>query len=170
MIFLAAGGGHSWLQVLAVQVIGFAVVAWILWKFVRPALGKALDARSGEIEKTFREAEEETARTRRELADVKEKLGRVGQEAEQRLKAAVEEAGRARDQALADAQARAQAELEKARREVQIEREKAVLELRHATTELTLQAADRLVQAAMNDAVQQKLVENYLAELEKVKK
>lgn len=172
MTALAAAGGAvpHWLQVLIVQVVAFALLAWVLWKFVRPVLAKILDARAREIEKAFREAEDETGRIRKELSGVKEKLSQVGREAEQRIRAAVDEAQRARDQALADARARAQAELDKARREVQIERDKAVLELRHATTELTMQAAEHLVRASMNEAVQQELAEKYLADLEKVKK
>ena len=46
----------------------------------------------------------------------------------------------------------------------------AHLELRQEATNLTLQAADHLVQSVMTDALQEKLVTKYLNELDGVKK
>jgi F0F1-type ATP synthase membrane subunit b/b' len=66
--------------------------------------------------------------------------------------------------------AQVQAAAEKSMREIAIERDKAVLELRQEATNLTLQAADHLVQSAMTDALQEKLVTKYLSELDGVKK
>jgi F-type H+-transporting ATPase subunit b len=160
----------SSVKFLVSQIAGFLVLAVIILKWVRPALGKALTNRSKEIEDTFLKIEADTSETSKKLAELKQKLGEVDAEAKRRLNSALEEANAARSRMLSEANTNAAAELDKARREVQIERDKAVLELRQETTRLTLAAAEHLVGAVMNDALHQKLVEKYLSNLEAVRK
>ena len=159
---------------LLYQVIGFALLGLILWKF-GGLLGGLLGIpkfgdRTKEIEQTFQKIERETTEITKQLAEYKQKIADLDNEAQRRLKAAVDEANRAKEQSLAEAAAQAQAILEKGRREIQIEREKAVLELRQETTRLTLEAADHLIQATMNDQHQERLVQTYLTNLDGVKK
>lgn len=163
-LLLAAGG---WTQALIVQLMGFGLLALLLAKLVLPALGKILSSRTKGIEDGFAKLEKETADAARELAEVRSKLEGIDQEAKRRQEAAAAEASTVRTRALADAAAQAQGILDKARREIQIERDKAVLELRQEAEQLTLAAADHLAQAAMNDGIQQKLVDGYLGKLEK---
>lgn len=165
---LAAGGGA--LQSFLLQVMAFALLVFVLVKFVKPVLGKALGERTKGIEETFTKIEQETAETARQLADIQQKLADLGQETLRRQKASMEEAQKLRDQALADAGAQSQALLDKAQREIQVERDKAVKELRETAENLTLRAADHLVQATMNDAHQQRLVDSYLGRIEGVQK
>ena len=95
---------------------------------------------------------------------------RVPRAMKKRLQAILDDAAKTRTQLLADAHAQVEGALDKAKREIAIERDKAVLELRHEATDLTLRAADQLVQSTMNDALQEKLVAKYLTELDGVKK
>lgn len=164
---LAAGGP---LQTVIVQLIAFVLLLYILYRFVRPVLARILDQRARSIEETFLKIEKDTADTYRELTGTKEKLAQVEREVRERQEKALKEAQQARDRVLAEASAQVQAALEKARREIQIERDKAVLELRDEATNLTLRAADRLVQSAMNDSLQEDLVRRYLSRLDGVKK
>jgi F-type H+-transporting ATPase subunit b len=163
---MAAGGP---LAMLISQILAFAVLAVVIGKLVLPALRKILGGRTQGIEETFRKIEQDTAETARLLGEFRQKLADVEAEARRRLERSLADAQKTRDQVLADSAAQVQAAAEKARREVQIERDKAVLELREAATDLTLQAADHVVRAAMNDAVQGRLVESYLARLDSVK-
>ena len=164
---LAAGGA---LQMFVVQVLAFGLLAWILWKFVRPLLGKILDQRSRSIEETFQKMERDTAEAARQTADLKEKLSRIDEEARRRTDAALEEARRSREQLLAESRAQVQAAIDKARMEIQFEREKAILELREQASDLTLRAAGQLIDSAMTDALHDGLVEKTLTRLEAMKK
>ena len=163
---LASGGPPAWI----VQSLGFAVVVFVLAKFVVPALKKILGGRTQGIEETFRKIEKDTRETADRLAEVKLKLSQLAEESQRRTKAAMDDAERTRARTLADAQAQVQAAMDKARREIQIERDKAVLDLRQQATQLTLQAAEHLVQSSMNDPLQEKLVATYLDRLDTVKK
>lgn len=165
---LAAGGGPG--QTFIVQLLGFAALVLILVKLAFPALGKILSARTRGIEETFQKIDSDTQETAKRIAEIKDKLAHLQEESQRRLQAALKDAQATRDQLLADASAQVQAAAEKSKREIAIERDKAVLELRQEATTLTLQAADQVVQSAMNDALQEKLVTRYLSELDGVKK
>jgi F-type H+-transporting ATPase subunit b len=158
------------LQMFVVQVLAFVVLVAILVRFVRPVLHRTLAQRTQGIDETFKKIEQETGETARALAEFKEKLAKIEQEHQRRLKAALDEAHQERDQILAEAQSEARAAQERAQREIQIERDKAILALRLEATRLTLLAADHLVGKVMNDSVQGRLVETYVATLESVKR
>ena len=158
------------LKTFLVQFFGFAVLVIVLVKLVFPQLGKILGGRTQGIDETFKKIDQDTQDAVKRLAEIKERLAQLTQESQRRLQAALDDAQKTRTQLLAEANAQVQASLDKAKREIQIERDKAVLELREEATNLTLQAADHLVQSAMTDALQDKLVTKYLNELDGVKK
>ena len=166
-MMLAAGGAG---KMFILQVLGFAVVVLVLVKLAFPALGKILGARTKGIEETFQKIDHDTADTAKRLEEIKARLAQAGEESKKRLQAILDDAARTRTQLLADAHSQVQGAADKAKREIAIERDKAVLELRHEATDLTMRAADHLVQTTMNDALQEKLVTKYLNELDGVKK
>lgn len=170
MLVLIAAGHPTPTQFLVVQILGFAALILILVKLAFPALGKILGARTKGIEETFQEIDRDTQETAKRMAEIKERLATLDQESKRRLQAALADAQATRNQVLADAGAQVQAAAEKSMREISIERDKAVLELRQEATNLTLQAADHLVQSVMTDALQEKLESKYLSELDGVKK
>jgi F-type H+-transporting ATPase subunit b len=157
-------------KMFVLQVLGFAVVVFVLVKLVFPQLGKILGGRTKGIEETFHKIDQDTQDAVKRLEEIKGKLAQAGAESQKRLQAILDDAQKTRTQLLADANAQVQAAADKAKREISIERDKAVLELRHEATDLTLRAADHLVQSTMNDTVHEKLVTKYLSELDGVKK
>jgi F-type H+-transporting ATPase subunit b len=161
MMLAAMGPGKAFI----LQALGFAVVVFVLAKLAFPALGKMLGARTKGIEETFHKIDTDTQETVKRLEEIKGKLAQAGTESQKRLQAILDDAQKTRTQLLADANAQVQAAADKAKREIGIERDKAVLELRHEATDLTLRAADHLVQATMNDGLQ-----DNLSELDGVKK
>ena len=166
-VMLAAMGPG---KAFVLQVLGFAVVVFVLVKLVFPQLGKILGGRTKGIEETFHKIDQDTQETIKRIEEIKGRLAQAGEESKKRLQAILDDAARTRTQLLADAHSQVEAAADKAKREITIERDKAVLELRHEVTDLTLRAADHLVQATMNDGLQEKLVTKYLSELDGVKK
>ncbi len=167
---LLAAGHPEWWQATIVQALGFVVVIVVIVKFVVPALQKILGGRTAEIEQTFQKIEKDTQETARQFASIKLRLAQITEESQQKMKAAMDDAERTRVRALADAQAQAEAAADRAKREIQTEREKAVLDLRQQAIELTLRAAEHLVQATMNDPIHENLVATYLDRVDTVKK
>lgn len=165
-LMLAAAGGDPWWKATLVQILGFALLAGILAKFVFPALRGILGARTKGVEDTFSRLEKDAADAARELSEMKARMGTIDEESKRRHAAAMADAEKTRARTLSDAAATAQASLDKARKEIEIARDKAALELRHEVERLTMEAADHLVKTAVTESVHQKLVDGYLGRIE----
>lgn len=113
------------------------------------------DARSGreEVLRVLEEHKALVAQARRERAEATE----VGRRDAERLKEEIlEEGRRQKEQILAQAQVQIQAEIRQAQ-----------AELRTSAVDLAIAAAGKLITRNLDDATQRKLVEDYLAELER---
>ena len=156
-------------QTFVVQCLGFAVLVFVIVKLVLPQLGKILGSRTHEIEETFQRLDRETQETSKQMAEIKDKLARLTEESKRRLDAALADAEKTKAQLMAESAGQVQAASAKAVSEIEIEREKAVLELREEASALTLRAAEALVRSTMNEQIHEKLVAQYLKQLEAVK-
>jgi ATP synthase F0 subunit b len=166
MMLASAGPGQTFI----VQCLGFAVLVIVIGKLALPPLGKILTARTKEIEETFTKIDQDTQETSKRLAKIKDKLAHLTEESKRRLDEALADAMKTKAQLTTESINQVQAAFLKATAEIEIEREKAVLVLRQEATALTLQAAEHLVQTAMSDPIHENLVEQYLTQLDAVKK
>lgn len=153
-----------------VQVLGFVILVGVLLKLAVPVLGKVLGARTKEIEDTFTKIERDTQETAKKLAEMKDKVAHLTEESKRRLDAALADAAATKARMMEESARQVQAAFAKATSEIEIEREKAVLELRHEATQLTLRAAEHLIQATMNDQVHEQLMAKYVTQLGMVKR
>ncbi|MFZ1988325.1 MAG: F0F1 ATP synthase subunit delta [Alphaproteobacteria bacterium] len=127
------------------QTINFAILVWLLHRFLyRPVL-RLLDTRKSEIAKQFADAKaiEETAKAR--LADVEAQRTKIGVEHEQAIKAASRQADELASARKAQAEKEAATILEDARRTLAKEREAATIETRRAALNLASGMARRLI-------------------------
>lgn len=157
-------------QTFIVQCLGFVVLVVVIVKLALPQLGKILGARTSEIEQSFQKIEQDTKAASARVAELKEKLSHLSEESRKRLSETLADAERTKAQILADAKAQVDAAFAKSKNEVEIEREKAVLELRQEATDLTLRAAEHLIQATMTDGLNEKLVDKFMAQMDGVKR
>jgi F-type H+-transporting ATPase subunit b len=157
-------------QTFIVQCLGFAVLVLVIVKLALPQLGKILGSRSREIEETFKKIEQDTQETSKRVAEIKEKVAHLAEESKRRLDEAMADALKTKAQVTTESTSQVQAAFTKANAEIEIEREKAVLEIRNKVTALTLGAAEVVVQSAMSDPIHEHLVEEYLTQLDAVKK
>jgi len=153
-----------------VQVLGFVILVGVLLKLAVPVLKKVLAGRSQEIEDTFRKIAQDTQETSKKLAEMKDKVARLTEESKRHVDEAMAEATATRAQMMADSAKQIEAAFAKATAEIEIEREKAVLELRREAADLTLRAAEQLIQATMNDQIHEQLMAKYVVQLGAVKR
>jgi len=149
------------------QLIGFVILAAVLWKFVIPVLGKMLAARTQGIQTKFDDLARETREASEGLAAIQARLADIGTETKRRIDAALAEGAKAREQAVAEANTQAAAELAKAKRTIGIERDKAVLELRSELARLTLETTERTIDSLMDEKLHGRIVDDYLDKVEK---
>lgn len=161
-MLLAAG---DWWRPTLAQFLAFAILAFIVWKYLFPMIGKMLGERSKGIADEFERLEREVREAGESASGLRAKLGDIQSESRRRIDAALAEAARLRESTMSDAATQAAALVAKARRDVQIERDKAVLEMRAEVSDMTVRATERIVDAVMNEQVQDRLVEKYVAEV-----
>lgn len=166
---LAAGGeaghGHPWLDLLYKAINFLVLVAVIYWFARRPVAqglaGLAKATREGFLasKRSAQEQEAQMAEQKRKLASLAEDLKRMVEEA----KADVE-----REKQRAQADAHAQAAKIRAAAQMQIEQEvaKARMALREELAGQTLKLAEELIRQRMHPAEQQRLLADYLKQLE----
>jgi F-type H+-transporting ATPase subunit b len=143
--------------------LAFLIVAFVLWKFAGPAVKSMMAGRTERIQRELDNAARAKADADAAAADVRSKLGDIEGERARILADADTTAdrvlveGRARvDQEAADLQARAEAEIASAGG-------RASSELEAEVGALAVAAAERIVARELDAQTQQRLVEDFIA-------
>ena len=150
-----------------VELFAFAIMVWILAKFVIPPINKAMTARQEAIRQQFadldqakNEAHEAEEEFRSQSADARHEAARIREEAREQGAAIIAEM---RDQA----QAEAQRIVEHAHTQIEADRKAAVASLRNEVGTLATTLAGRIVGEALEDeARQSRVVDRFLADID----
>jgi F-type H+-transporting ATPase subunit b len=130
---------------LVLQTVNFAVLVWLLHRFLyRPVL-KIIDARKAEIQRLIERATTAEKDAKARLADIEQERANIALEREGALKSAAaraEESGQAR---RAQAEREARAIVDSAHEAVQAERERLLAEARRLALDLATDFAHRLI-------------------------
>jgi F-type H+-transporting ATPase subunit b len=129
----------------ALQTVNFAILVWLLHRFLyRPVL-RLIDARRGEIDKQYAEARSAEAKAQEQLAAVEAERAGIAAERAAALKEAAAEAEEAAAARRVRAEGEAAALLNGARKALAVEREHALAEARRAALDLGMEFAGRLL-------------------------
>ena len=150
-----------------VELIAFAIIVFVLGKYVIPPINKAMTARQDAIRKEFADLDQAKADAksaedefRAQIADARHEAARIREEAREQGAAIMAEL---REQAQADA-ARI---VEHAHAQIEADRQHAVTSLRAEVGSLATDLAGRIVGESLEDeARQSRVVERFLADLE----
>lgn len=145
--------------------VAFAIILFILAKFVWPQVLQMMDAREQKIKGDLDAAAE--AREKAETAEtqVTTRLDEAGREAQQIIANAKKEAENERSRIIAEGQKSAQALIAKAHASVADEREKAMIELSGQVVDLAVEIASKVIGEALDENEQRELAERYLLEV-----
>jgi F-type H+-transporting ATPase subunit b len=158
---------HFFSSLIFWEVVSFAILFFVLYKFAFPGILSVLEEREKKIKDSLDQAEGHRVEAERRLKEYEAKLNAVSKEAEGILTAAKERAQRV----LEENEQRLTAEADRikgdATREIDQERRKAIQEIRTQTTDLALMVAEKVVQRSLTDADHRKLADDALAALAK---
>jgi F-type H+-transporting ATPase subunit b len=158
---------HFFSSLIFWEVVSFAILFFVLYKFAFPGILSVLEERQKKIKDSLDQAEGHRVEAERRLKEYEAKLNAVSKEAEGILTAAKERAQRV----LEENEQRLTVEAERikgdATREIDQERRKAIQEIRAQTTDLALMVAEKVVQRSLTDADHRKLADDALAALAK---
>jgi F-type H+-transporting ATPase subunit b len=158
---------HSWIWPEGAEILwgtlAFLVVAYLLWKLGWPQAKKMMQARTARIQQQLDDAA--TAKTEADAAavEIRRAKGDIESERARLLAEADAQAGRM----LVDGRARLDQEVTelraKAESDIAATRTRAVSELQGEVVQIAADASDRLVNGALDDELQQSLIEDFIA-------
>jgi F-type H+-transporting ATPase subunit b len=172
-IVLAAAEGetHSpvlpvWSEVILALIV-FAILFFLLRKFVVPAFEKTYAERTSAIEGGLAEAERKQAAADEQLAELEQRLGDARHEAARIREEAREQGASIVSEMREQAQAEAARIVDHGKTQIEAERQQAVASLRAEVGSLATSLAERIVGESLDDDQRAtRVVDRFLADLE----
>jgi F-type H+-transporting ATPase subunit b len=158
------------LPTLIAQIVNFIVLLTILYFAAYKPVMRLLDERSRRVKESMEQADnlrEQTAQTEEQIKQQLEAAGREGQE---RISRAIQAGEEVKQKAKDDAKREAELLMNRARAEIQRERDEAITELRKEFADLTIQAAEKVIDRSLDRKAHRELIEKVLAESAGLKK
>jgi F-type H+-transporting ATPase subunit b len=151
---------------LLAQFINFGILLFILWRFVLPPVQRILDERRQRIQESLDAAERMRAQASEteKLLEQQREEGR--QQAQQIIAQAQEIARRIEAEAREQAQRDADALVTRAKAEIQLERDGAIAELRREFADITVNAAERVINQSLDRQAHRRLIDDVLSSSE----
>jgi len=150
------------------QIIGFLLALFILKKFAwKPLLG-ILEERRSKIKSGFDKLDEEKNTLKALSSDYEAKLKDIEGLARQKILEAAKEGQQMANQIKENARKEALEILSRSREEIQRELEKAKVQLKNELVNLSLRAAEKIIQEKLDEEKDRKLIRDFIEGLEKV--
>lgn len=152
----------------ALQTINFAILAWLLHRFLYKPVLRVLDARRTEVEKQYAAARAAEAKAKNELTAIEAEHAAIAAERDTALQQAAAEAEKAAAARRAQAERAAAAVLDEGRNTLALERAQALAEAQCAALDLGADIARRLlaeIPMALRAEAWLERIEGYLAAL-----
>ncbi len=153
---------HFFSSLIFWEVVSFAILLFVLYKFAFPGILSVLEEREKKIKNSLDEAEAHRLEAERRLKEYEARLAGASREAEGILAAAKERAQRLMEENEQRLTAEAERIKGDATREIDHERRKAIQEIRTQTTDLALMVAEKVVQRSLTDADHRRLADEAL--------
>jgi F-type H+-transporting ATPase subunit b len=150
------------------RVLNFLILVFFLVKLLKEPLSRFFQESARSIRKKLQGTEEAYLQAQRELEEVEKRLASLDAET-RKLRTAISEIGeKERDKIIANARQTAEHMLEKARLEAVYSVEQAKSELRRQVIDEAVKKAGDSVRKVINQTDQQRLVKEYLHNLQEV--
>lgn len=151
---------------LLAQLINFILILVILRAFVYKPVLNMLQTRKNKIQESLEYADKVKADAAVQQKEFDRKYEEQQREFNTRLQSSQQVAEQERQRILAEAQVEAQKIREQARGELEYERKQLVSELRQQVIDLSVQGAQRVIGAGLDERKSRQLVENFLNEVD----
>ena len=158
--------GLNW-QLFIEQGVAFAILLWILAKFVYPTLIKSIDSRRDQIEAGLAEAKESQVALEKAEANVADLLAQARKDADDLLARSHAESVAMVSEAEAKAKARADQIVADAREQLALDISKAREMLKTETIKLVAVATEQILGEKIDDKKDAALIKQALATAEK---
>ncbi|MRS12202.1 MAG: ATP synthase F0 subunit B [Actinobacteria bacterium] len=148
-----------------VNVVAFAVLFIVMWKFAFPPITKMLDERANKIRESLERAEETRVEAERLLEEYKVQMAEARAEATQVIEQGRKVAESMKTEILAKAKEEAEAEKAKAIEAIQAEKAAAMAEIKGEVADLSVAVAGKIIGSSLSKKDHEALIDKYLAEV-----
>lgn len=150
------------------QIIGFLIALFILKKFAwKPLLG-ILEERRSKIKSEFENLDEEKKTINALSSEYEEKLKDIEGLTRQKILEAAKEGQEMANQVKENARKEALEIMNRSREEIQRELDKAKVQLKNEMVNLSLRAAEKIIQEKLDEEKDRKLIRDFIEGLEKI--
>ncbi len=153
---------------IVAQILSFFLLLFLLRHFAWKKILGLLDQRKEKISTQLNEIENAKIQIAQIKADYESKMASIQEQAKLKIKEAIEEGREINAQIRKEAHEEAQDIITDARSQVKYEVSKVQEQLKDKIVELALGAAKNLIQERLTEDTDRKIVENFIAEIEKV--
>lgn len=155
------------LGVLALTILNFALLVFLMAKFAwKPIIG-ALEKREEQVRTDKETAEKARIDAVALKAELDEKLAHIAEEATQKMAQAVKMGETQKEQLLSEAKVQAESLISQAREQITAEKNKALKEVQSQIAQLSVLAASRVIEQEISASSAQRAVEEVLQEVKK---
>jgi len=158
------------LPLLIAQIITFLLLFGLLYLVAYKPILKMFDERSNRIKESMEQTETIKEQAAHADEEARKRIEAASQEGQELLARAVRTGEEIKQKAQQEARPEAEALITKARLEIQRERDEAIDELRKELTDLTVLAAEKVIERSLDKEAHRELIEKVLEESEILKK
>lgn len=158
------------LPILLAQIINFIILFGLLYLVAYKPIMKMMDERSRKIKEGVEQAEAMKEQAASAEEEIKKQLAAAGKEGQERIARAMRAGEDVKQKARGEAKQEAEALIARARTEIQRERDEAIGELREEFADLTVLAAEKVIDRSLDKEAHRQLIDKVLEESSTLKK
>ena len=149
---------------LITQLISFAILVFLLTRFLYKPVVKLLDERAEKIKKGLSDAETASKGAEEAASKIEEELSQARLEGKKLVDAAREASNQLREDEKEKIAVEISQMMEKAKKEINSERDSAILELKNRFGELVVDAAGKVIEKEIDEKSHSELITKALEE------
>ncbi|MBN32515.1 MAG: ATP synthase F0 subunit B [Dehalococcoidia bacterium] len=149
---------------LITQLISFAILVFLLTRFLYKPVVKLLDERAEKIKKGLSDAETASKGAEEAASKIEEELSQARLEGKKLVEAAREASNQLREDEKEKIAVEISQMMEKAKKEINSERDNAILELKNRFGELVVDAAGKVIEKEIDEKSHSELITKALEE------
>lgn len=147
---------------LVAQIVNFLLLLFLISRFAYKPILRLLDQRSERIKESLEAADRARQEAQQAEANIQAQLDAARREGQNIIEQAARSAGQLREEIQQVARQEAEAIVERAKADFALERQKAIAELRRQFADLTVAAAERVINESLDGAKHQRLISEVL--------
>lgn len=160
---LLQGLGIEWAKLIA-QLVSFALLIALLWVVAYKPFLRMMDQRSAKVKESMEQAQQVREQSAHAEEELKKQVDAGRKESQELIARAMKAGDEVKQKAQEDAKKEAEAALVKARTDIQRERDQAIGEIRKEFADLTINAAEKVINKSLDKTAHRDLIDKVLQE------